>query len=135
MASTLNLRTVVSKPFEENTYLLWRPGSTDAVVVDPGLEPDLIFAALDDEGLTPVAMLITHAHGDHIGGNAALKERYTECPIIIGAGEAHMLTDAWANLSALFNMPIVSPPADRTVREGDEIEVAGIRFEVLEIPG
>jgi glyoxylase-like metal-dependent hydrolase (beta-lactamase superfamily II) len=135
MASTLNIRTVVSRPFEENTYLLWRQGSTDAVVVDPGLEPDLIFDALDEEGLTPAAILITHAHGDHIGGNTALKERYPDCPIIIGAGEAHMLTDARANLSAMFNMPIVSPPADRTVREGDAIEVAGIRFEILEVPG
>src|SRR5207249_11636243 len=97
--------------------------------------PVKILEELDDEGLTPVAILITHAHGDHIGGNAALKERYPDCPIIIGAGEAHMLTDAWANLSAMFNMPIVSPPADRTVREGDVIEVAGIRFEVLEVPG
>ena len=39
--------TVVSAPFEENTYLLWRQGSSDAVVVDPGLEPELIFDALD----------------------------------------------------------------------------------------
>jgi len=46
-----------------------------------------------------------------------------------------MLTDANLNLSAAFGTPITSPPADRTVREGDVFEEAGIRLEVLEIPG
>jgi glyoxylase-like metal-dependent hydrolase (beta-lactamase superfamily II) len=46
-----------------------------------------------------------------------------------------MLTDASANLSAPFGMPVVSPPADQTVREGDVLDFAGIRLEVLEIPG
>src|SRR5207302_10920312 len=46
-----------------------------------------------------------------------------------------MLTDADLNMSAPFGMPITSPPADRTVAEGDVLDVAGIRLEVLEIPG
>ena len=46
-----------------------------------------------------------------------------------------MLTDPDMNLSAPFGMPIVSPAADQVVREGDVLELAGIRLEVLEIPG
>jgi len=45
------------------------------------------------------------------------------------------LTDSNANLTGLFGMPIVSPQADRLLREGEVIEVAGIRLEVVEIPG
>jgi len=45
------------------------------------------------------------------------------------------LTDAELNLSAPFGLPITSPAADRLVREGDVLEHAGIRLEVLEIPG
>src|SRR5262249_5913115 len=45
------------------------------------------------------------------------------------------LTDANANLSAPFGMPITSPPADRVVREGEPIDAAGIMLEVLEVPG
>jgi hydroxyacylglutathione hydrolase len=46
-----------------------------------------------------------------------------------------MLSDAEANLSASFGMSIGSPPADRTVSEGDVIEIAGIQLEVLDLPG
>ena len=45
------------------------------------------------------------------------------------------LTDADANLSAAFGFAVLSPPADRTVKEGDIIEIAGLSFRVLEIPG
>ena len=51
MTVPLQIRTVVSMPFEENTYVLWLAGRTDAVVIDPGLEPELIFDCLRDEGL------------------------------------------------------------------------------------
>jgi len=129
------VRTIVSAPFDENTYLVWLPGNREAVVIDPGLEPDLILDALREEDLTPVALLNTHGHADHIGGNAALKQAFPQAPLIIGAGDENMLTDAEANLSAPFGMPITSPAADRTVAEGDVVETAGLRFEVREIPG
>jgi glyoxylase-like metal-dependent hydrolase (beta-lactamase superfamily II) len=135
MAESLEIRTVVSQPFEENTYVVWVPGRGDALVIDPGLEPDLILDLLRDEGLTPAAILNTHGHADHIAGNAALKEAFPGVPLVIGANEARLLTDAQANLSAPFGMLVTSPPADRTVREGDVVEAAGVRLEVLDVPG
>jgi hydroxyacylglutathione hydrolase len=129
------IHTIVSLPFEENTYVVWHAGGRDALVIDPGLEPDLILAFLKDENLKPAAILNTHGHADHIGGNAAMKHAYPGAPLIIGADEVKLLTDANANLSAPFGFPIVSPPADRLVREGDVIEAAGITLEVLDIPG
>src|SRR5687768_4984495 len=113
MASELQIQTIVSSPFEENTYIAWKQGRTDCVVFDPGLEPELILDFLEEQGLTPAAILNTHGHADHIGGNAALKQAYPDAPLMAGVNEAHLLTDANANLSAPFGMPIVSPPADR----------------------
>ena len=135
MIRPAKIRTIVSQPFEENTYLVWVPGRTDCVVFDPGLEPDLILDALREEGLSVAAILNTHGHADHIGGNEAMKTEFPDAPLVIGAGDAIMLTDANANLSAAFGLPILSPPADRTVVEGDVLEAAGLQFEVLEIPG
>jgi glyoxylase-like metal-dependent hydrolase (beta-lactamase superfamily II) len=135
MATRLQIHTIVSMPFQENTYIVWLPGRKDTLVIDPGLEPDLILDFLREEELTPAAILNTHGHGDHIGGNEALKAAYPEAPLIIGIHEAALLSDADANLSAPFGAPITSPPADSLVREGEVIEAAGIRLEVLEVPG
>ena len=135
MAVQPNIRTVVSMPFEENSYLVWLPGAAEAAVFDPGLEPELILEALRDEGLTAAALLCTHGHADHIGGNAALKQAFPQAPLVIGANEQELLSDPQANLSAPFGMPITSPPADRLVREGDRVEAAGIGLDVLDVPG
>ena len=91
---------------------LWLDGRNDCVVIDPGLEPAKILDALEKRRLGLAAILDTHGHSDHIGGNAALKERWPDCPLVIGAGDAAKLTDPWANLSAAFGVPLLSPAAD-----------------------
>jgi hydroxyacylglutathione hydrolase len=131
----LVIHTLVSMPFAENTYVVRLPDRKDAVVIDPGLEPELILDLLAAERLSVAAILNTHGHADHIGGNAEMKRAFPAAPLIIGVNEAVMLTDADANMSAPFGMPIVSPPADRLVREGDAVEAAGMRFEVFDVPG
>jgi glyoxylase-like metal-dependent hydrolase (beta-lactamase superfamily II) len=135
MSDKLQLQTIVSMPFEENTYIIWREESSEALVIDPGLEPELILEFLNEQKLKVAGILNTHGHADHIAGNGAVKEAFPSAPVIIGAGEAALLTDSDANLSAPFGMPIVSPAADRLVREGDTVDLAGMRLEVLEVPG
>jgi glyoxylase-like metal-dependent hydrolase (beta-lactamase superfamily II) len=126
---------VESQPFGENSYLVWAAGSDRAVVVDPGFEPDLILDALAARNLHLAAILCTHGHVDHIAGNAALKEFSPDAPLIIGEGDAAMLTDPALNLSAGYGFTIISPPADRTVRDGEALTVAGLELDVAEIPG
>jgi glyoxylase-like metal-dependent hydrolase (beta-lactamase superfamily II) len=122
-------------PFSENTYVVFLQGRDDCLVIDPGMEPDLILDLLNDLEKTPAAILNTHGHGDHIAGNEAMKKAFPDAPLLIGVNEAHLLTDPNANLSGLFGMPIVSPKADRLLSEGEVFEGAGLRLEVLEIPG
>lgn len=85
-----------------------------AVIVDPGEAAPVQAAASD--GLRPTAILLTHHHPDHIGGVAELLQTWPDLPVF--APE-----DARIRHST------------RTVREGDTVEVAGWRFEVMEIPG
>ena len=131
----IQIVTVESQPFAENSYVVWRDGSDQAFVIDPGFEPELIQEVLDDRGLKLVAIVNTHGHVDHIAGNAAMKDAYPDAPILIGTGDARMLTDADFNMSAAFGMPVVSPQADQLVSEGDKLTVAGIELEVFDIPG
>ena len=59
-------------------------------MIDPGAEPERILTALDETGLHCVAILVTHAHHDHIGAVAPVARGHG-CPVYISSGEAHML--------------------------------------------
>jgi hydroxyacylglutathione hydrolase len=135
MAGQLQIKTIASMPFDENTYIVWLQGRKDCLVIDPGLEPELILDFLNEQGLTAAAILNTHGHGDHIGGNDSMKQAYPAAQLYIGVNDAPLLTDADLNMSAPFGMPIISPPADVLLREGEIVEAAGVQLEVLDCPG
>ncbi|HET6879873.1 MAG TPA: MBL fold metallo-hydrolase [Pirellulales bacterium] len=129
------LETVVSMPFGENSYIAWLKGRNDCLIVDPGLAPRDIFDVVDRHGLEPAAILNTHGHADHIAGNAAMKQRWPACPLVIGRGDVPKLSNAVLNLSAGFGLSVRSPPADLEVSEGDVYQAAGFMLEIYEIPG
>jgi glyoxylase-like metal-dependent hydrolase (beta-lactamase superfamily II) len=135
IVALFKLQLIVTQPFAENTYLAHAGDDRACLVVDPGLEPELILEQLERLQLIPAAILNTHGHADHIGGNAALKQQWPQCPLVIGAGDAPKLSDPRLNLSANYGLGLVSPEADVLVREGDVYSAAGIDLEVLETPG
>jgi hydroxyacylglutathione hydrolase len=131
----LDVGTVASMPFDENSYIANLTGQNECIVFDPGFEPDAIVGYLQEHSLVPAAIVCTHGHADHIAGNAELKRRWPACPLVIGEGDAEKLVDANLNLSAPFGISLTSPPADRTLREGDRFSAAGLEFDVFEVPG
>lgn len=132
---TARLICIESAPFAENTWCLHGAERGRCVLFDPGFEPDAIIAALDEEGLEPSMVLLTHGHSDHIAGNAAIRARWPSVPLAIGSGDASKLTDAEANLSAAFGFELTSPPADRLLTDGERFTTAGFTFEVRDLPG
>ena len=131
----LNVHAVESAPFAENSYVVWADGTNQAVVVDPGFDPDAIVNLVTRKGLTVAAVLNTHGHVDHIAGNGAMKEAYPDAPLVIGRGDAPMLLDPMLNLSGIWGFHIVSPPAERLVDDGERLTLAGVEWDVREIPG
>jgi glyoxylase-like metal-dependent hydrolase (beta-lactamase superfamily II) len=133
--SQLIVATIVSEPFEENTFVTHLRGRTDCLVIDPGLEPERIIEYLDAHELTPAAILNTHGHIDHIAGNGALKQKWPACPLVIGKAEAAKLTNSRLNLSATMGFDLRSPAADATVEDGQVYSAAGFDLEVRALPG
>ncbi len=135
MSNSIQVARIVSVPFDENTFIFWRKGSSECVIFDPGLQPKAILELIEEQGLTPSSVLCTHGHSDHIAGNAAMKERWPDCPLLIGVGDEPKLQDPEANLSAAFGFSLTSPPADKTLTGGDTYEAAGLSWQVIDTPG
>jgi glyoxylase-like metal-dependent hydrolase (beta-lactamase superfamily II) len=128
------IERIVVGPLMVNAYIVaWKP-TRDAIVVDPGDEAEVILERIKLLELNVNAILNTHGHGDHIGGNRDLKKAL-DVPIIIGRLDAGMLTDPWQNMSAPFGMSTDSPPADRLLDESEAVEIGAGRLNVLHAPG
>lgn len=128
------VRIVQVGPFEVNCYLAWDSESGDGVIIDPGAEEERIIEQIDDTGMTPRAILLTHGHGDHIAAVRPVKARY-DIPLLIGKGEEELLSSPSANVSAMLNQPVTSPPADQSLEDEQLIVFGSLKLKVLHTPG
>src|SRR5436190_19017796 len=118
-------------PFRSNCYVVrTERGAPEAAVIDPGDDPTSLRLELARMGTRTAGILVTHSDVDHIAGVAALAEG-TGVEVWAPAGEVESLR-AGETRGGLRVAP--HDPA-HTVSGGDEITVAGIAFEVLDVPG
>ncbi|MDP8242468.1 MAG: MBL fold metallo-hydrolase [Candidatus Hinthialibacter antarcticus] len=126
--------TLAVGPLQSNCYLLFDDETQNAVVIDPGADGPQIEAAIRERGLTPLMVLNTHGHGDHIAANGHIKDAF-DVPLMIHGGDAPMLTDPEKNLSIFLGTPITSPAADRELNDGDSLEFGDHAIRVYHTPG
>jgi len=131
---SLGMQALTVGPLATNCYLLWAPETREALVVDPGAEPENILMVVEHLGLRVTRIVNTHGHADHIGANAALKRR-TQARLLIHAADAPLLLDPEANLSLNAGWPIVSPGADETLHAGQTLLLGKTPLAVLGTPG
>ena len=125
-------------PYQTNCYVVRPNGDDDAGrcwIADFSFDIGTLLGSVTASGLKPEALVLTHAHVDHIAGLAEAKRRFPEAPILIHTAEKEWLTDANLNLSGFSPTPVTAPPADRLLEDGDELELCGETWRVLHTPG
>lgn len=120
--------------FQENCYLVSDPGGDALAIVDPGSDPETIVREVERTGKTPAAIWITHAHVDHIGAIAPLKERWN-VPVWLHPLD-EPLYRVGGRQAQLYGIPYDEPPApDRAFEDGAKLRLGSLEFTVMHAPG
>ncbi len=121
-------------PIMANCFVLGCEQSLEGAVIDPGDEPDRILEVLTEYNLSAKLIINTHGHFDHVGANRKLKEA-TGAPILIHALDTPMLTQLASSAAAWGMVAENSPPPDRELEDGDQVNFGHITLKVLHTPG
>ena len=121
-------------PLQTNAYLLMNE-KKDCIIFDPGSEGEAFNEYLSENKLNPIAILLTHAHFDHIGAVEQVRLKWN-IPVYIHENEKNWLIDPALNGSHRFPFgEIKASKADHLINSEGELKVGDFTFEVLFTPG
>lgn len=121
-------------PFQKNGYVVGCERTRDAVYIDPGDEVERLLGFITTEGLSVTAILLTHAHVDHVSGVAEARRRLTAPVWLHPADQA--LYDNAATQGAMFGLQVEQPPpVDRYYGAQGPITFGDYRVQVHHTPG
>lgn len=120
--------------YGSNCYLVEDGG--EALIIDPSAAASAILRKLREDGCTPVGILLTHGHFDHVMSVDTLRQAEPDLKVCIHEADAPMLTEADKNgFSFFFRQDRVWRAADTLLSDGDEIQVGNATFTVIHTPG
>lgn len=117
-----------------NCYIVYDENTLDGIIIDPGAEEDKIIDFVSKEKINIKAILLTHAHFDHIGALEELLDEFSDAILVIGEGEDIVLGNANCNLSAYYDKKI-ELKADKILEDGEEFTFSGCTLKTIHTPG
>ena len=130
----LFIKTIVTGPFQENSYLLVDKSSNKSVLIDPGDEGQKIINYINEKNIVPLAIINTHAHLDHIGAISEIKEKYS-IPFYLHVREKPIL-DSYPLACRMFGIkPGKSPSVDEWFHSSGKLLIEPFKFLIIETPG
>lgn len=124
------------KIFSSNTYILRNKVNDECIIIDPGFDKELIDTSIIELGFTPVAIISTHGHFDHVGSAAFFKDKY-HIPFYLHQADLKLSQSANFYLKvAQLNHKIETPKPDFLFEgERDYLTLNGIDLEIYNLPG
>lgn len=118
---------------ETNCYLVYLEDRKEAILTDPGDNAEFILKCLEDRGVEVAAIFLTHAHADHVMALPELRETIT-APIYAHELDEPMLLNGRMNFTGEeYSIPLTD--SDVLLKGGEELEIGGMKIEVLHTPG
>jgi hydroxyacylglutathione hydrolase len=122
-------------PFATNCYVIRTEGAPGCWIVDPGMDPAAVVARVRELNLSPRAIVLTHAHVDHIAGVDNILRAFPKTPVLLHQAEERWTSDPMLNLSGLSGMDITCHGPDQLLTDGQTLTLEGMDWEVLHTPG
>ena len=130
----LQVHSLITGPFQENSYILSEMLSKDCILIDPGDEAEKICYFIDSNEFNPIAIINTHAHLDHIGAVQEIKNIYN-IPFYLHYLEKPIL-ESYPMSCRLFGITVKPiPTVDNWIQEGGELNIGTFKFSIIETPG
>jgi hydroxyacylglutathione hydrolase len=131
----LMVRGVVVGLFQENCWVIGSRRTGEAVVVDPGDQPEEILALARDMGVRITRIVCSHAHLDHVMAVRPVQEA-TGAPFLLHPHDLAIAAKVPQQVARLLGRELLPPP-DPTflLADGDDVEIAGVQLRVLHTPG
>ncbi len=131
----MQVESFVLGPVMTNCYLVYKEKGESGLVIDPGTGAEEVVRRIQTLNLNIEAILLTHAHFDHIGGLEEVRAA-TGAPVYVHPQEAEWLLEPELNGSTLFPVEEVRcRPAEKTVEGGEQLTLLGETFSVFHTPG
>ena len=128
------IKSLVVGPLEVNCFIIADENTTEAMIIDPGDEPDRIMEIIKENNLKVKYIVCTHAHFDHVGAVADVKGE-TGAKVVIHKDELEIYGGA-KDQAAFWGYELEPlPEPDMFVGEGDKLEIGNLKFEILHTPG
>lgn len=130
----MNIEIIPVTAFQQNCSLIWGD-EKNAAIIDPGGEAEKLIGRIEELGLNLEAILLTHAHLDHVGAAEQVKQHFG-VEIWGPQEEDRFLFESLPEQSQRFGMPTIHAfLPDRWLHEGEIIHAGGGIFEILHLPG
>ncbi|MBR6529761.1 MAG: MBL fold metallo-hydrolase [Firmicutes bacterium] len=131
----MKITKYMTGPLQVNTYFAYDEETNKGFIVDPGGYDSRITDEINAANVELEYIILTHGHGDHIGGVEQFKVDFPNAKVVAHELEREMLQDARINSSMEIFMRPITIEADKYVRDKESLNVGNMELTFLHTPG